>query len=74
MFDGGSPDSDEEGGTIYSIQASRHHSSGAVRNCVKVTLGRSQLNLKCIKVSSVITLRDTQMPALQVSCPCTTAA
>ncbi len=53
VFDGGSPDSDEEGGTIYSIQASRHHSSRPVGSCVEITFGPGQLNMKRIKVISL---------------------
>lgn len=74
MFDSGSPDSDEEGGTIYSIHASRRRSSGAVRSCVEITFGPGQLNLKRIKVRSVIMLHDIHLPAQQVLCLCTTAA
>lgn len=49
VFDAGAPDSDEEGGNIYSMQASKRPSSGSSA-CVDLTFGIGQLNLKRIKV------------------------
>ncbi len=49
MFDSGAPDGDEEGGTVYNIQASGRRSSASAA-CVDLTFGPRQLDLRRIKV------------------------
>jgi len=51
VFDSGAPDGDEEGGTVYNIQASRRHTS-ASGTFVELSFGPRQLNLYRIKVAS----------------------
>lgn len=49
VFDSGAPDDQEEGGTVYNIQASASRRSGP-STCVDLTFGPGQLNLRRIKV------------------------
>ncbi len=49
VFDSGAPDDDEEGGTVYGIQASGRRSS-ASGACVELSFGPRQLDLRRIKV------------------------
>lgn len=49
VFDSGAPDDDEEGGTVYDIQASGRRSSTS-GTCMELTFGPRQLNLRRIKV------------------------
>ena len=51
VFDSGAPDGDEEGGTIYNIQASRRQAS-ASGTFVELSFGPGQLNMHRIKVAS----------------------
>ena len=51
VFDSGAPDGDEEGGTVYNIQASKRHSN-ASGTFVQLGFGFGQINMHRIKVAS----------------------